>query len=397
MKRNRTRGRKIVRAMATALAAAAVAMAAGCRGPQARGPEPRPVAPGVLEANGMEVAWHTGLTLAPGTRLARVWHLTDAARGGEGAPATAGKSEGALLVGLGSDNRIYLVDATTGMRMWSDLAAPAHETVWRPVLLGDTLWVVSTTEVKSYRASNGMRLRKIGLEFGASGNPATNGRHCFIPDTRGYLEAVKVDPKVEALPWHRWTEGSVTAGPVLDAGRVYFASQSGEIFASAQDVRRVLWEHQAEGPIVADLRVTEAGLVLAGSLDYILYAFQGSSGRLAWQYPAAEPVRHPALPVGKQVFLLTERRGLRALDAAKGRLQWQRGDAETLLAADEETVYILGRGNDLLALSRADGTLRFGAPLRRDTLAVTNETENGMVYLAGPTGQVMAAVKKREP
>jgi len=377
--------------MAAALAAAAVAMAAGCRGPQARGPEPRPVAPGVLEANGMEVAWHTGLTMAPGTRLAQVWHLTDAARGGEGA------SDGALLVGLGSDNRIYLVDATTGMRMWSDLAAPAHETVWRPVLLGDTLWVVSTTEVKSYRASNGMRLKKIGLEFGASGNPATNGRHCFIPDTRGYLEAVKVDPKAEMLPWHRWTEGSVTAGPVLDAERVYFASQGGEIFASAQNVRRVLWEYKAEGAVVADLRVTETGLVLAGSLDYILYAFQGTSGRLAWRYPAAEPVRRPALPVGKQVFLLTERRGLRALNAAEGRLQWQWGDAETLLAADEETVYILGRGNDLLALSRADGTLRFGAPLRRDTLAVTNETENGMVYLAGPTGQVMAAVKKPEP
>ena len=206
MKRNGTRGRRIVRGMVAVLAPVGLAagltlaMAAGCRGPQARGPEPMPVAPGVLEANGMEVAWHTSLTPAPGTRLARMWHSTDAARGGEGA------SKGALLVGLGSDNRIYVVDAATGMRMWSDLAAPAHETVWRPVLLGDTLWVVSTTEVKSYRASNGTRLRKIGFEFGASGNPATNGRHCFIPDTRGYLEAVKVDPEAEVLPWHRWTE-----------------------------------------------------------------------------------------------------------------------------------------------------------------------------------------------
>jgi len=423
--------------------AAVLAGASGARaeGPAASAPEGLPVPPSVLAQNGLEIVWRTDLMLDATTPLKNVWPAGD------------------YLVGRASDNRVYVVNAITGVRLWSQQVATADETVWPPAVDKNALWFCTTTKLLGLRAKDGSRTdlnaekaevtetaeeeaekpavggkktkgeakpvepahkRKappetvsnpIPLDFAPAGRPVTNGVHCFIPDVKGWLQAVSILPRLSS--WGRWTEDVVSAGPVLDSAQVYFGSQNGVVYASAQNVRRVVWEHKTEGPIIADLKRTKSGLVLAASLDYRLYAFQGASGRLAWRYNAGEPLRKAPYafggqPSGKaptpahaeapgQVFLFSQEAGLTSLNMTTGRPEWTLSEGADLLAADADTVYVLSRDGALLGVDRKDGTVKFTAPMSPNTIPVVNESDSGTVYLASPGGRIIAIAKKKEP
>jgi len=441
--------------------------AAGC-GIFGRGTEdedlPLPVAPVVLTSNGMEIRWQTRALLTPGTHLVDLW-----VRGG-------------FLVCHGSDHRVYVIDAKTGVRLWSKDLADVHEAVWPPAVYKGDLWFATTTRLIGFHGADGtnivvqtergkreakqdarrkrrekwekdkgaMRIEHpdetpehrvarakaeaqiaqqvatetmletltvdregVELEFAPAGPPATNGVYVYVPDGKGWLQAVLVVPNVayvrggeelnrverdeRLVSWGRWTGDAVTAGPVVDNAFVYFGGRNGVVYASRQNVRRVEWEYQTEGSIVGDLKRTETGRILAASLDYSLYAFRGTSGQRDWRYDAGERIRRAPYAFGNQVFAFTQQAGLTALDSsAKGKMQWRLAEGDDIITADAETVYVLSRGNDLLAVGRADGKVRWGAPLRRRGLIGTNETNTGVLYLATPEGQVLAAAKKQE-
>ncbi|KPJ74925.1 MAG: hypothetical protein AMK72_13765 [Planctomycetes bacterium SM23_25] len=431
--------------VALAVATAVVAMAgAGC-GTRGRGEEfALPVAPVVLAGNRMGIRWQTSALLAPGSHLTDVW-VTDA-----------------FVVCHGSDHRVYVIDAKTGVRLWSkDLAGP-RETVWPPAAHRGDLWFATTTRLMGFHGPDGRNIvaqaaraerevqrvadqaareaweaqviarrmeqpsgppevkiargraeariaqvqavraaraalavdrEGIELPFAPAGRPATNGIHVFIPDGKGWLQAVAVVPGV--VSWGRWTDDAVTSGPVADDALVYFAGRDGVVYASNQNVRRVLWKYQTEGPIAADLKRTEAGLVLAASLDYSLYAFQGTSGRLDWRYNAGERIRRAPYAFGTQVFVFTQQAGLTSLDE-NGKVLWQLAEGDHIVTADAEAVYVVSQGGDLLAVGRKDGKVRWGAPLRHASLIGTNETNSGVLYLATPEGQVLAVARKQE-
>jgi len=434
--------RSIVAALAVATGAVAF-LGAGCASwtDQRESPQTPPVAPAALVDSGLDIRWQTEALLEPESELTRLWVRGD------------------YLVGLGSDQRVYVIDAETGVRRWSKVLAEPHETIWPPAAYRDELWFATTIELMGFRGADGENIveesvvpgpgaaaaaeeadakkkareaamvgatpaqrrtqaeialaeRKraaidaalaheqeaVVLPFAPAGPPVTNGVHVFVPDAKGWLQAVSLRPRT--VSWGRWTADTLTAGPVLDASRVYFAGHNGMVYASTQSFRRVIWQYQTEGAVTADLRMTDTGLILVGSLDYSLYAFDGASGVLEWdqlpnqRYNAGEPIRKPPYTFGEQVFLFTERAGLTALDTTSGKVQWQLADGHDLITADADTVYVWSRGNDLLAVDRESGTVRFAIPLRTGTLIGTNETGTGLLYLATPQGQILAAAQK---
>jgi len=432
------------RAALLMLAGAGMMWAAGCTqsaGTSALPEADLPLSPTALAGHYMAVRWQTEVLLAPGTHLTDVW-----VRGG-------------YVVCHGSDHRVYVVDARTGVRLWSADLAEAHETVWPPAIDGDHLWFATTTRLIGIRGADGRNIvqdvltppeemplqpeegaaaeeataeqkevvwgrtteiqrrlqaevariekqraelhqvlkttqKAIDLNFAPSGPPASNGSHVFVPDAKGWFQAVSI--RAGVVGWGRWIGDAVTAGPVVDGTRVYFAGHNGVVYASTQNVRHILWQYQTEGPIIADLRITPTGTVLVGSLDYSLYAFNGASGVLEWdslpnrRYNAGEPIRKPPYTLGEQVFLFTAKAGLTVLDTVTGRPQWQLADAEDLVTADDDTVYILSRNRHLLAVNRKDGSIRFDLPVRGGSLVGINETGSGLLYLATPEGRLLA-------
>ncbi len=413
---------------------------------------PPPLAPALLATNAMAVQWQSKVSLGPNTHVVDLW-----VRGG-------------YVVAHGSDHRVYVLDAESGLRLWSVDLADDHETLWPPAAHRGRLWFVTTTRLLGFEGADGTNIveevlhtaagpgpaaegpeveipeeeeeaeagrspalwpgsaetrrrvtaeisriegreskmarvlaaeqEAIALDFAPSGSPACDGSHVFVPDAKGWLQAVSIRP--DLVSWGRWTSGALTAGPVVDAARVYFAGHNGIVYASAQNMRRIVWQYQTEGAVRADLRMTDTGMVLVGSTDYSLYAFNGASGALEWdalpnrRYNAGEPIRKPPYTFGEQVFLFTQGAGLTVLDTSTGKVQWQLPEGVDLVTADADTVYVLGQGHDLIAIDRASGKVRFAIPLRGGTRIGINETGTGLLYFASPDGHVWALTRNTE-
>ena len=328
----------------------------------------------VAAEKGLDVVWHTRLLLEPNTELTQFW------------------LRGEFLVGLGSDDRLYVARADTGVRLWSEPIACASGRVWPPAIADGNLWLPTTTHLFGFNGAEGKCLAKIELEFSPAGPAVSNGVHCFMPDAKGWLQAVAIQPKTWS--WGRWTEDTMSASPVLDNMFVYFAGYNGTVYASTQNIRNIQWQQPTEGAIVADLKRNEAGLIFAASLDYSLYAFQGPSGRLVWRYNAGERIRRAPYPSRGQVFVFTQQAGLTALDATNGHAVWRLAEGDDFIGADAETVYIRSAGNDLLAVDRASGKVRFSLPLRKGTTVAHNETDSGLLYLATRDGAIVALTRE---
>ena len=359
--------------------AAAVLASAGCGRPAvtAGDLESAPIVPRSLASSQMQGVWHTQLTLDPGTAVTDTWLRGD------------------YLICRGSGNRLHVLNASSGILLWSRVVAESYEDVFAPAVYEETLYVVSTTKLTSLRVSDGRMLWEKELDFSPSGGIVTNGVHCFVPDSAGWLQAVALVPKT--MSWGRWTEGAVTAAPALDSTGVFFGSHSGMIFSSAQNARRIAWQYQTEGPIAADLKRTKNGLILAASHDYSLYAIKGSSGRREWRYDAGEPLKTPPYADGNQVFVLAEGIGLKVLDETTGKVEWGQADAAGYVGVDADTLYYRSVGGNLVAAARSDGTKRFAMPLRPDALVAVNETGSGVLYLATREGLIQALARKRAP
>lgn len=371
---------------AALLAAMAVALAAGCQWSLSRHKaeppkaEPAPIDPAALQAAGLERLWNTELTLLPGTHVTNLWLI------------------GAYLVARDSGNTLHLVDAANGIKRWSKQVAEPGLTVERPALHGNTLWVPTTSMLLGIEAATSRILRKEPLSFMPSGGCVTNGRFVYMPDGKGWFQAVAVVR--DAVSWGRWTPARMTARPALDQDVVIFASHSGEIISALQSYRRTVWEYRAEGPVEADLTILkqpQGNVVLVPSADYSVYAFRARTGRLEWHFNAGEPVVKPAWPSGGQVFIFSQTMGLRALDAASGQPQWRFEDGADFVAGTPAGVFVLDRQGRLVALKRSDGSIETVIPLHPGSLLAKNEADSGVLYLVTPAGYVLAAAKRAGP
>jgi hypothetical protein len=404
------------------LVVAMIGATAGCAHPVMT--DALPVAPEALTDTGLQVQWHTDVTLPDDPSLKNIW-LCDP-----------------YLVFCDRQNRIYTINAATGIRLYTQVVAEPYQKVWAPAVAKDTLWVPTTTTLWGFAGPDGVDVGRRKIEFSPSGGAATNGSVVFIPETRGWLQAVAVSKEYvqwaywaggkttasgvlsddvtevdrelgdvtandvnargkeakgwKGLNWGRWTDGTMTARPICDGTQVYFAGQDGIVYASQQNIRRVNWEYKTSGPIVADLGRTKSGLILAASLDYTLYAL-GQGGREAWKYHSGEPLTNKPYSTGKDVFLITPEAGLTTLDVAGGRVRWTQADASAFLSSDADNVYVLSRTRNLLVLNRTDGKVKSSVPMARKVLFTVNESDNGVIYLCSPGGQLEAIGRKGAP
>lgn len=371
-------------AMAALAAMVAAAGMAGCGatgGGRREGDTagPMPAAKADLADARFETLWTTNIRVYPETRLDELWLV------------------GPYLVGRGTDKRLYLSDASTGVRRWERQLAEPFQSVHRPAYFGprDELWVPTTTHLVGLKAAEGLDIEREPLRFMPAGGATTNGVHVFMPEVRGYLKAVAIGD--DFYDWDRWTSGVVTTRPVLYESLVFWASHSGEIFGSAQQMRRIVWQYTAEDACRGDLKVSEAGNLIVPSLDYSIYAFRAASGALQWQYPAGEPVSKAVYAHDGQVYAFTETVGCHCLDETTGQLQWDLKEGADFVAGEEDVVYLRSRDGDLLVVRREDGTVAARVPLAEGTLVAVNETGDGRVYLTTPDGSMLAAARMKEP
>ncbi len=156
-------------------------------------------------------------------------------------------------------------------------------------------------------------------------------------------------PETLALLWRFKAGAPVRQTPVICNRRIFFATARGDVIATDLNGQRV-WarelftgEKQNDVPVRERIEAPMAcfdGLVLAGSMRGVLYAFEAATGKDKWQTQIEGPVYGSPNYLRGRVYVLSRASGeLHCLDAASGKILWkseaiERCDGSPAVSAD---------------------------------------------------------------
>jgi outer membrane protein assembly factor BamB len=197
----------------------------------------------------------------------------------------------------------------------------------------------------------------------------------------------EVGPEPE-MAWDLLFEaGRVSITPVQSAEALLSATSNGWIFAMAKFERHERFRLQADAPVAAPLG-QHGDIAYIASEDYNVYAVDIAADRVRvhWRFITGSPILQKPAVTDKDVFVVSERRGLFRINRANGREVWRSSSAYRFLAASPKFVYAFDRQGRLLVLDYARGSqLGVLATTRDFVFPIANEL-NDRLFLAAHNG-----------
>jgi outer membrane protein assembly factor BamB len=187
------------------------------------------------------------------------------------------------------------------------------------------------------------------------------------------------------LAWEYLFEaGRIALAPLQTSEALVFATANGWIFSTSKFEQLERFRFQAEAPMSAPLG-QHGDTAYVASEDYNVYAVAIKAGRILWRFTSGAPILQQPAVTDKDVFVVSDRRGLFRVNRSDGKVVWRNTTAQRFLAANPKFVYAADRIGRLLVLDYARGTQLGTLPTRDFVVPVRNEL-NDRIYLAAHNG-----------
>jgi outer membrane protein assembly factor BamB len=279
------------------------------------------------------------------------------------------------------------------------------------------------------RSSTGTVAWKFKTGGAVHGSPAVMGNRVFFTSYDGHFYAVNLESG--DLIWKFTTHGEKRVGrkglwtmqpasdymddpfdfflstPVADpgAGRVYFGSSDGNLYALSVKDGKLQWQFGTGGIIHSGVTLSGNTLYF-GSWDRYLYAIDSRTGKEKWKFQTQadtaihllEGIQASPLAYDGHVYLGARDGYLYALDAATGHLTWKYSANSswilTTAAAKDHMIYA-GTSDTylLLALDDATGKERFRTTASGYVYSSPVIADNTL-YFGDFTGQLLAVDRR---
>lgn len=200
---------------------------------------------------------------------------------------------------------------------------------------------------------------------------ALDGRRAYTADSEGLLVALDLETGKRA--WRKDTELRIVSGPTASEGLIFVGTRDGQVAAfSAEDGAQV-WVTELSSEVLAAPEAG-SGFLIVRTLDGRLYGLSADDGKRIWSFDRTVPtltLRGTSRPmiVDEQVVSALDNGKVVVLDLNSGQSQWEqmvsipsgRSELERIVDLDaellvfEDTVYTVGAGGDMAALSLTTG------------------------------------------
>jgi outer membrane protein assembly factor BamB len=262
-----------------------------------------------------------------------------------------------------------------------------HPLVVQPIVAKDTVFTLDTDgEVTAFNFSDGNKKWRVSSlpkesEHTAyiGGGLAYSGDKLYV--TNGYNQLVCLDPLAGKILWRVDVPSPVHSAPTVVDGRVYLITLDNRLMVFSAEGGAPLWNYAGVAETTNLLGsvspAVDASLVVMPMSSGDILGLRAENGQVVWQDNLSAVRRAGAMsaiadirgqPVIDQglVYAVSYSGRMAAIDGISGQRVWQReiGSAETPWTAGA-TVFILTTEQQLLALSRLNGDIRWIAPLAR--------------------------------
>jgi outer membrane protein assembly factor BamB len=314
-------------------------------------------------------------------------------------------------------NIVYSLAKPTGVLQFFDAVNGNGREIGRPVVLPRLLVLTGQSNLEVYTRATGELQRSIPFDFSISSSAVGAGDDLYFgADTAGgELANINLTATYVPIRWRLLSFGEVLGSPALYQGTIYFGSGDGCVYAVNND-RSPLWpldhdRYDTDGPIVADVQVDAEG-VYAASTSGRLVCLDRNTGKLKWQYLSPRPLTSAPVVTRTSVYQWIAGIGLIAIDKSdpmavdpdgRRKIQrlnrtprWVSPDAVQFVSEDRLFTYVRTAGNELWALDRLTGEVRYRCQGVHFAAVATNITD-GNIYAATDEGVIYAVKPVLEP
>ena len=255
-----------------------------------------------------------------------------------------------------------------------------------PVVAGGRVFTMdSDAVVTAFDARSGRRVWRTETQgekdrsLNVGGGIGVEGDTLYASTGRG--EALALAAATGKIGWRQPLGNAARAAPTIADGRLFVPTVGQQLVALATDDGRRLWAYQGEQADTFMLGLPSPGygdgIVVAGFGTGQVAGLRATSGAVAWTDSLASnrgrnsltdisTVRGLPVVSGGQVFVAGLGGLMLCLDLRSGRRLWERdiGSADTPWLAGD-WLFVLTDEQELVAVSRADGTIAWVTPLPR--------------------------------
>ena len=290
------------------------------------------------------------------------------------------------VVYVGSDNRVYALDGSTGERIWR------YETgdvvISSPAVSGGVVYVGSwDNRVYALGASTGDLIWSYETGAYVLSSPAVSGGVVYVGSVDGRVYAL--DASTGDLIWSYETDYRVLSSPTVAGGVVYVGD--GRLYALDASTGERIWSYGTGDRLYSSPAVS-GGVVYMGSGDNRVYALDASTGERIWRYETGDKVfSSPAVSRGV-VYVGSEDNRVYALDASTGDLIWSYETGDGVFsspAVSGGVVYVGSLDHRVYALDRSTGDLIWSYETG-DEVWSSPEVSGDVVYVGSYDNRVYA-------
>lgn len=237
---------------------------------------------------------------------------------------------------LADDGILSAIDRKTGHLLWSKRLGTLSAST--PAIVGGTVYVTILARasdgeggrVVALQANNGSIVWSRNLPSRSESSPmVANGKVMFGSED-GTVYALNA--RTGQTIWTYTAAGAVKASPTLVKGVLYFGDYAGKVQAISERTGQRIWIAGSEGaPLGSGTFYSTAayayGRIYLGNTDGRIYAYNASTGELAWAvqtgaYVYASPSVANAPGLGPTIYEGSYDGNFYALNARSGRVEW---------------------------------------------------------------------------
>lgn len=255
-----------------------------------------------------------------------------------------------------------------------------------PVIADGLVFTLDTsTNVRAFTLSKGKRLWSENLRPKEEDEEVVGGGLAYSEGvlyvTTGFANVIALDAKTGQEIWAVALQAPARAAPTIHKGMAYIATLDNKVVALNAADGAIIWDYQGIGETAGLLGAAAPAAsddaVIAAFSSGEIFALRPSNGSVIWGDNLAPPLRVGgvaglsdirALPVLDQglVIGMSYAGRIAAIEAQGGQRVWQRdfGGAETPWISGN-TIYVLTKENQFLALARDSGIIRWITQLEK--------------------------------
>lgn len=243
--------------------------------------------------------------------------------------------------------------------------------------------------------------RSFPLLSGCQSHPAVKGNILYVAANDGFLRAIDLASSTGTLLWEANLNSEVVSAPAVTPRLVVIGSMDSHVYAFDRKTGEEKWRFKTGNAVFASPLI-DSGTVYIGSGDRYMYAIDLHTGQEKWRFPAEAHIKAtPALADGKLFFGAWDN-WFYCVDAADGSLVWKvpvsveppRYSAATCnpVATDQGTIILCSHDYSVRCFDQKTGAQIWIYKPKKDELGPSYSQaviKDGVAYFGSISGRVV--------